>query len=142
MPLSQFVTFEYEQDYPLVWRRDRVTTLTVEADIRPGALPETVVAADRARPSTQAARQPAAPATRIDTGGTVEESAKSQASVVAVVPLMLFIMLTVLMAQLQSFGRLAVVLSIAPLGLIGVVRRAARLQASRSASSRCSACSR
>ena len=35
----------YEQDYPLVWRRDRVPTLTVQADVAPGVLPETVVAA-------------------------------------------------------------------------------------------------
>ena len=55
------------------------------------------------------------------TGGTVEESAKSQASVLAVVPVMLFIMLTVLMFQLKSFQRLLIVLSVGPLGLIGVV---------------------
>ena len=54
-------------------------------------------------------------------GGTVEESKKSQASVIAVVPVMLLIMLTVLMVQLQSFQRLFLVLSVAPLGLIGVV---------------------
>jgi len=58
---------------------------------------------------------------RIAVGGTVEESAKSQASVLAVVPLMLFIMITVLMFELQSFQRLLIVLSVAPLGLIGVV---------------------
>jgi multidrug efflux pump subunit AcrB len=51
----------------------------------------------------------------------VEESAKSQASVVAVVPAMLLIMLTVLMIQLRSFQRLLIVLSVGPLGLIGVV---------------------
>jgi multidrug efflux pump len=54
-------------------------------------------------------------------GGTVEESKKSQASVIAVVPAMLLIMLTVLMVQLRSFQRLLMVLSVAPLGLIGVV---------------------
>ena len=43
------------------------------------------------------------PSYKIVVGGTVEESAKSQASVIAVVPLMLFIMVTVLMFQLQSF---------------------------------------
>ena len=43
VPLSQFATFDYEQEYPLVWRRDRVPTLTVQADVAPGALPETVV---------------------------------------------------------------------------------------------------
>ena len=36
VPLSQFATFEYEQDYPLIWRRDRVPTLTVQADVTPG----------------------------------------------------------------------------------------------------------
>lgn len=54
-------------------------------------------------------------------GGTGEESQKSQALVIAVVPAMLFIMLTVLMVQLKSFQRLFIVLSVAPLGLIGVV---------------------
>ena len=58
---------------------------------------------------------------RIDTGGTVEESEKGQVSVAAVVPLMLVLMLTVLMIQLGSFSRLFLVLSVAPLGLIGVV---------------------
>jgi multidrug efflux pump len=51
----------------------------------------------------------------------VEESKRSQASVIAVVPLMLLIMVTVLMIELQSFQRLFLVLSVAPLGLIGVV---------------------
>ena len=45
VPLSQFATFEYEQDYPLIWRRDRVPTLTVQADVAPGALPEAVIRA-------------------------------------------------------------------------------------------------
>ncbi len=40
VPLSQFVTFSYEQDFPLIWRRDRVPTLTVQADVVPGTLPE------------------------------------------------------------------------------------------------------
>jgi multidrug efflux pump subunit AcrB len=119
VPLSQFASIEYGQDAPLVWRRDRVTTLTVEADVLPGVLPETVVS--EIGPAIDAIRATLPVGYRVATGGTVEESARSQASVVAVVPLMLLIMLTVLMAELRSFGRLAVVLSIAPLGLIGVV---------------------
>src|SRR5262249_37868245 len=43
VPLSQFATFEYTQAPPVVWRRDRVPTLTVQADVKPGILPETVV---------------------------------------------------------------------------------------------------
>jgi multidrug efflux pump len=119
VPLSQFATFEYGQEYPLIWRRDRVPTLTVQADTVAGALPETVVSS---LSSDIAALTGALPAGyQIVVGGTVEESRKSQASVIAVVPVMLLIMLTVLMVQLQSFQRLFLVLSVAPLGLIGVV---------------------
>lgn len=119
VPLSQLATFEYEQDTPLVWRRDRVPTLTVQADVRPGVLPDTVVSA--LEPKIEALAKTLPQGTRIAVGGSVEESAKSQASVIAVVPVMLLIMLTVLMLQLQSFQRLALVLSVGPLGLIGVV---------------------
>src|SRR5262249_42302298 len=46
---------------------------------------------------------------------------ESQAPIEAVVPLMLFIMATILMIQLQSFHRLFLVFAMAPLALIGVV---------------------
>ena len=119
VPLSQFATFEYEQDYPLVWRRDRVPTLTVQADIVPGTLSEFVVNALEANIETLSKSLPQS--YHIAVGGTVEESAKSQASVIAVVPVMLLIMLTVLMVQLRSFQLLFIVLTVGPLGLIGVV---------------------
>jgi multidrug efflux pump subunit AcrB len=119
VPLSQFATFEYTQEYPLIWRRDRVPTLTVQADIIAGTLPETVVTS--LTPSVDSLIKSLPASYHIVVGGTVEESRKSQASVMAVVPVMLLIMLTVLMVQLQSFQRLFLVLSVAPLGLIGVV---------------------
>jgi multidrug efflux pump subunit AcrB len=118
-PLSQFATFEYAQDYPLIWRRDRIPTLTVQADVVPGTLPETVV--DALSPAIEALGKTLPRAYKIAVGGTVEESRKSQASVLAVMPVMLLIMLTVLMVQLRSFQRLFLVLSVGPLGLIGVV---------------------
>jgi multidrug efflux pump subunit AcrB len=119
VPLNQFATFEYKQEYPLVWRRDRVPTLTVQADVAPGVLPETVINALEPAIDTFANGLPRS--YRVVVGGTVEESKYSQASVIAVVPVMLLLMFTVLMAQLQSFQRLFLVLSVAPLGLIGVV---------------------
>jgi len=119
VPLSQFASFEYTQDYPVVWRRDRVPTLIVQADVVPGALPETVINA--LSPAVEALNKSLPAAYNIAVGGTVEESKKSQASVIAVVPLMLLIMITVLMIQLQSFQRLFMVLGVAPLGVIGVV---------------------
>ena len=54
-------------------------------------------------------------------GGSVEESAKSQGPIKAVIPLMLFVMATILMIQLQSFSRLFLVCAVAPLALVGVV---------------------
>jgi multidrug efflux pump subunit AcrB len=117
--LDQFATFEYAQDYPLIWRRNRVPTLTVQADVAPGVLPETVVTA--LAPAVEQLNAGLPPGYRIEVGGTVEESARSSDSVMAVVPLMLFIMLTLLMFQLRSLPLLVMVLSVVPLGLIGVV---------------------
>ena len=82
--------------------------------------PATVVAelepADRRRSAPSCP-----PAIRSSTGGAVEESAKAQGPIAAVAPLMLFIMATILMIQLQSFQRLFLVFAVAPLALIGVV---------------------
>src|SRR5215470_3907818 len=119
VPLSQIASFDFAQQYPLVWRRDRVPTLTVLADVAPGVLPETVVDALAPAVAQLDARLPAS--YRIAVGGTVEESEKSKASVFAVVPLMLFVMITFLMIQLRSFNRLFLVLSVVPMGVIGIV---------------------
>ncbi|KRE08135.1 ACR family transporter [Bosea sp. Root670] len=119
VPVSQFVSFSYGLDTPLIWRRDRVPNLTVSADVPPGILPDAVVGALQS--SVDGLRKTLPAGYDIAVGGTVEESAKSQASVIAVIPVMLLIMFTVLMAQLRSFRLFAIVLSIAPLGLIGVV---------------------
>lgn len=117
--LSQFATFDYEQEYPIITRRNRIPTLTVQAYLPRGVLPNDVV--DDLAPGIAAAAAALPPGYRIETGGIVEESADSLASVKAVVPLMLFIMLTVLIFHLRSFSRLFIVLSVVPLGLIGVV---------------------
>jgi len=118
-PLSQLATFEFRQESPLIWRRDRTPTLTVQADPAAGLTAETAVAA--IAPAVAAMNANLPPQYRIETGGTVEESAKSQSSVFARVPLMLFLMITFLMIQLQSFSRLFLVLAIVPMGLIGII---------------------
>src|SRR5215468_5204240 len=119
VPLSQIASFDFAQEYPLIWRRDRVPTLTVRADVGPGVLPESVVYT--LAPAVAKLRASLPASYRIAVGGTVEESEKSKASVFAVVPLMLFLMITFLMIQLQSFNRLFLVLSVVPMGLIGIV---------------------
>jgi multidrug efflux pump subunit AcrB len=119
VPLRQIATFEYKQEYPIVWRRDRVPTLTVQADAAPGVLPATVT--QQIQPAIDQLAATLPNGYHIATGGSVEESGKAQASVKAVLPMMLLLVLTILMFQLQSFQRVVLVLSVAPLGLIGVV---------------------
>jgi multidrug efflux pump subunit AcrB len=118
-PLNQLATFEFAQEEPLVWRRDRLPTLTVQADAASGLSAEAAVAA--LAPTVAELSKSLPPQYQIETGGTVEESAKSQGSVFARVPLMLFLMTTFLMIQLQSFSRMFLVLAIVPMGLIGII---------------------
>lgn len=119
VPLSQLANFEFEQTFPLVWRRNRTPSLTVQSDIVGSELPETVV--QQLAPAISALAEKLPPGYRIETGGTVEESAASLASVTAVVPVMILIMFVVLMFQLRRFSLTLLVVSVAPLGLIGVV---------------------
>ncbi len=119
VPINQFATFEVGQEFPVIWRRDRVPTLTVQADVTASGSPEAIV--QELAPEIEKLDASLERPYRIVVGGTVEESAKSQASVIAVVPVMLFLMVTILMVQLKSFSRLFLVLSVVPMGLIGVV---------------------
>jgi multidrug efflux pump len=119
VPLAAVATLRYELEQPVIWRRSRVPTITVRATIRDATQPATVVQqlAPRVREFTQALPQ----GYKVEVAGPVEESAKAQGPIVAVVPIMLLIMATILMIQLESFHRLFLVVAVAPLGLIGVV---------------------
>jgi multidrug efflux pump len=119
VPLSQIATVDYGQEYPIVWRRDRLPTVTVQADLASGMQAATV--AQALAPQVTALNANLPDGYHVAVGGSVEESQKAQGSVAAVLPLMLVLTLTVLMVQLQSFNRLFLVVSVAPLGLLGVV---------------------
>ena len=119
VPLSELARVEYAQDLPLIWRRDRLPTLTVQAQPRDGVLAATAVAGLAEKVSELKRQLPVG--YKIVEGGSVEESAKGQSSVLAVFPIVVVLMLTVLMIQMQSFSRLFLVCSVAPLGVIGVV---------------------
>jgi multidrug efflux pump subunit AcrB len=119
IPLSQVASFEFDQEFPLIWRRDRVPTLTVQADVRGDATPEGAVRS--LTPAIEKFSESLPRGYHIAVGGTVEESAQSQASVFAMLPVALLLMLLFLMAQLHSFGRVFLVIAVVPLGLIGIV---------------------
>jgi multidrug efflux pump len=119
IPLSQIATLEYGFEEGIIWHRNRLPTVTVRADIYGKTQPATVVA--EILPELQSVRDALPPGYLLQTGGTVEDSAKGQNSVNAGVPLFLIVVLTLLMIQLKSFSRSVLVMLTAPLGLIGVV---------------------
>lgn len=119
VPLLAFARLSYGIEQPIVWRRDRLPTITVQATILDATQPATIVA--ELKPSIDAFSRTLPSGFSLATGGAVEESSKSQGPIAAVVPVMLLVMAFLLMIQLQSFGKLSLVVSVAPLGLIGVV---------------------
>lgn len=119
VPLGDVATLRYDLEQPLIWRRARLPTITVQADLVPPLQAATVV--QQLAPAVGDLRRSLPPGYSIEVGGTVENSAKGMASITAVFPIMIFVMLTILMIQLQSFQKLFLVISVAPLGLIGVV---------------------
>lgn len=119
VPLSAVVRFHYELEQPTIWRRSRLPTITLKASVEGHLQPATVV--NQLSSQIEQFRQTLPQGYSIVVGGAVEESAKAQGPIAAVAPLMLFIMATILMIQLQSFHRLFLVFTVAPLALIGVV---------------------
>jgi multidrug efflux pump subunit AcrB len=119
VPLTAVARFSYELEQPMIWRRGRVPTITIKAAIVGPTQPATVVQQLESKVSAFSAKLPQS--YKVVVGGPVEESAKSQGPIIAVAPLMLFAIATLLMVQLQSFSRLFLVVTVAPLGLIGVV---------------------
>ena len=119
IPLSSVAKFDYDLEQPTIWRRNRIPTITIKAGIRDTMQPATIVR--QLDPKIEELKASLEPGYDIAVGGTVEESSKSQAPIINVVPVMIFVMTTLLMTQLQSFHRLLLVFSVAPLALIGVV---------------------
>jgi multidrug efflux pump subunit AcrB len=119
VPLPAIATVQYQIEQPIVWRRDRQPTITLQAAMVGDLQPATVV--HQLKPAVEKFIAQLPTNYSIAVGGTVEESGKGERPIAEVVPLMLFLMATVLMMQLQSFHKLFLVVSVAPLGLIGVV---------------------
>jgi multidrug efflux pump subunit AcrB len=102
---------------PILWRRNREPVLTVRADVVEGQQGPDVTMA--ALPRIEALRAALPAGTAIVTGGATEESAKANAALFSLFPIMIAAMLTLLMVQLRHFGRVAMVLATAPLGIPG-----------------------
>jgi multidrug efflux pump subunit AcrB len=117
VPLAQLARLEPAMEEPILWRRNREPFLTVRADVVDGQQGPDVTAA--AQPRMEALRAALPPGYRIVTGGATEESAKANKALFGLFPVMVAAMLLLLMVQLRHFGRTALVLATAPLGIPG-----------------------
>jgi len=117
VPLSQIARINYDYEEPILWRRNRDIVLTVRGDVVDNVQAPDVT--NEVLPKLRAIKDALPYGYRIETGGAIEESVKANGALVAVFPVMAIAMLSLLMIQVQSFSRLALVFVTAPLGLIG-----------------------
>lgn len=119
IPLSQIGRIEVVQEDPILKRRDRTPTITVQADIDESMQPPPVSL------EVLSALQPLIASLpdgyRIEMGGNIEEATKANSALVPVFPLMIVLTLIVIILQVRSFSAMWLVVATAPLGLIGVV---------------------
>ncbi|REN18825.1 AcrB/AcrD/AcrF family protein, partial [Mycobacterium tuberculosis] len=115
--LSQVARLEYVFEDGIIWHRNRLPTVTVRADIADAKQPLDVV--QQILPTLEEIRAGLPSGYLLETGGTVEDSTRGQDSIKAGMPLFLIVVATLLMLQLRSFSRAAMVLVTAPLGIIG-----------------------
>ena len=118
IPLSQIAKATFGWEPGVLWREGRDYAATVQGDIVDGLQGATVTA--QLNPLFEPIRARMPPGYRIEVAGAVEESSKGQGSIAAGAPLMLFIMFTLLMLQLQSMSRALLVFLTGPLGIAGV----------------------
>ncbi|MFO1065550.1 MAG: efflux RND transporter permease subunit [Pirellulales bacterium] len=119
VPLEQVAKISYEIEEPILWRRNQETMLNVRADIVDGAQAPDVTS--RIMPKLEKLIADLPPGYRIERGGAIEESEKANKALFEMFPVMVLVMLTLLMLQVQSFKKAFLVFGIAPLGLIGAV---------------------
>ena len=118
VPLSQVATLEYGFEEGVIWHRNRLPTVTVRADVYGDEQPAALVR--QIEPTLADVRAQLPGGYLLEVGGTVEDAERGQRSVNAGLPLFVIVVMTLLMAQLKSFSRSAMVFLTAPLGIIGV----------------------
>ncbi|MFN7726493.1 MAG: efflux RND transporter permease subunit [Rubrivivax sp.] len=118
VPLLQVAKVDFTWEPGLLWREGRDYAVTVQGDVVEGVQGPTVTA--QLWPALQELAKTMPPGYRIEVAGAVEESSKGQGSIAAGVPVMLFIIFTLLMLQLQSFSRAMLVFLTGPLGIAGI----------------------
>ena len=117
VPLSQLATPHFVWEPGVVWREGREWAITVQSDVVDGIQGPTV--SGQIDPQLDALRAKLSPGYRIKLAGAAADSGKAQDSIAANVPLVIFIVFTLLMLQLHSFSRSLLVFLTGPLGVAG-----------------------
>ncbi|MBU3097318.1 efflux RND transporter permease subunit [Acinetobacter baumannii] len=117
IPLDQVAELRPVLEEGGIWIRNRLPTLSVRADVNGAQAPDV---SKQIVPLLNDLRKMLPIGYSIETGGTIEESAKADAAIQSVMPVMLLLWAIFLMVQLQSFSRMFMVVLTAPLGMIGV----------------------
>ena len=118
VPLTQVAKVTFAWEPGVLWREGRDYAVTVQGDVVEGVQGPTVTF--QVWPELQKLAERMPPGYKIQIAGAVEESSKGQGSIAAGVPIMLFIIFTLLMLQLQSFSRSVLVFLTGPMGIAGV----------------------
>ncbi len=119
VPLSQIGHVEIRPEDPILRRRDRTPTITVQSDLDESMQPPEVSMQIEKALAPIIARLP--DGYRIETGGNIEDSAKANSALLPVFPVMVLLTLLVLVLQTRSLSAMAMVFLTAPLGLVGAV---------------------
>ena len=118
IPLTQIARLGFSWEPGVLWREGRKYAVTVQGDVVDGVQGQTVTQAVSAQ--IAAIKQGLPPDYDIRIAGAQEQSSKGQGAIVAGVPVMLFLIFTLLMLQLHSFSRAMLVFLTGPLGIAGV----------------------
>ena len=118
VPLEQIAKISFDAEYGLISRRDLKPSITVRANILSGTAND---ATKQALAATDDLQKNLPLGYSIKAGGDFEQSGKSTGHLVAMLPLVGFVIMTLLMIQLGDAKAMILTLLTAPLGLIGVI---------------------
>ena len=118
VPWTQVAQVKLGWEPGVMWREGRQFAVTVQGDVAEGLQGPTVT--QQLWPALQKLQERMPAGYSLQVAGALEESKKGQGSIAAGVPVMLFIIFTLLMLQLHSFSRAMLVFLTGPMGVAGV----------------------
>ena len=117
VPLAQIAHLSYAAEDGFIKRHNLRPSIMVQAEVTNG---EGNDAALRIYKATEELRRSLPAGTTIETAGALADSADSMHYLMQPLPAMIFIIMTLLMLQVGSMGKMTLTLLTAPIGLIGV----------------------